>query len=336
MRRGIVSRHVLEEAQLEDRAVIAIQRAFRERVARRRAAYPDRHLPGWGMVTERGLQLVLWIQRRFKKRFARHKTLKQKQSERNGSLQHARPLKQEQAIKMQNLAVLPARGAYKPSVSSARPLLRSAHDIFSDPVLHKHKQWTRTAPAQKVNSVKSPKPTTGGRIRASAEAVHSIEHTTRARRPTSASTAVMPTSPTRLKLHGAGHARPQSARADFSAPNARATHNPSPPPLLTPGRTVRSAPSTGRRIRRPTDYATAIPVDCSTFGGIQQRGGRFCSANEPLAGGARLGKQDRTGDARQANVAKWWVEEQSLARQRCQTVRGGDKPAWNTSTSLAR
>jgi hypothetical protein len=256
--------------------------------------------------------------------------------ERAPAHQHSRCLKPKQALKMQNLSVVPTRWTYKPmekpDVASERPILRSAHDIFSDPALSKHKQWTRTAPAAQVNVARTSKPTTGDRIRAHAKAVHSVQQTRR--RPSSASLAVVPTGPIRLQLHEARHTRPQSARADSSATNVRANQNPSPPRIPTPGRAVRSARPAGRRIQKPGNRTiTTMPNDHSTFGGIQQRGGRFGQIATPT----RLGKQDRRDNSREANVARWWVEEQSRTRQRCQTARDGetDRPAWDTSISLA-
>ena len=252
-----------------------------------------------------------------------------------------RPLKPVQEMKMHELSSLPRRLAHnpseKPDIASERPMLRSAHDIFSDPALTNHKRWTRTvADTDRNTQIGARRPPTAATgTRAQAMGVHRAGKTTT--RPSSSSPSVASTVPMRLSIHQAGHRQPQSAQADFSATTPRAGQNPNPPRASTLRCGAQSAPAGGRRIKQHGKRGTTtMPnVDLSTFGGIQQRGGRLGSANEPIANQNRPDEKDRGEYTSQAKVAAWWLEEKARARQHLRTARDGDKPAWNLSTALA-
>lgn len=295
-------------------------------MARRQAAFPDRYLPGWGLASAKDLLFIRLIQSCWRSVSSRAHRKKRKQR----SQPSRRPLKPAQEMKMHDLSSLPTRRVHnqkeKPDITSERPMLRSAHDIFSDPALTNHKRWTRTVADtdrdKQIGTLRSSKAATGpNRPRTHATAGHRVEQTTT--RPSLASPSVQ--------------RQPQSARADFSATKARACQNPHPPRASTRRCGAPPSPASGRRIKqRENRSTTTIPnQDLSTFGGIQQRGGRLGSSNEPIANPTRQDEQDRGEYPSQAKIATWWLEEKARARWHLQTVRDGDKPAWDLSTALA-
>lgn len=319
---------MLDEVEREDLSAKRIQRTFRKKVAHRLATYPDRYLPGWGLMSPQEILIVQFIQAVWRKKlFFKHKLERlrnqrelQKQMERLGP-RAGKPLKPQQALKMATLAIAPPRMKYssKPDIASERPMLRSADAIFSDPMLTKHKQWTRTVPGSdrlKQNDNVTKLSASRGAKLTRAGTYHGVKQRNEYE---SYNSAVGPISPIQLSVHDASQ-----RRAGFSA----AVENPTPPQAPIPGRPV-SAPLGARKIKPAKRTATTLKKDLSTFGGIQQRDAGFGSTTQPSV-------HSNLSDQNATQVAAWWLEEKAQARQRLLSARSCDRPAWNTSTSLAR
>lgn len=360
IRRGAITTEQLREAEEEERGATRLQRRFRERKACRKRAHPHRYLAGWGLASERELLCIAFIQDRFRALSSFREKIEKLRMEQQIEAQvllvsshrgSFKPLKPEQTMKMQGLALLPDRLMYtrkdKPGIVTERPMLRSAHEIFSCDKLAKHKRWTQavTSP-NRCGHTRSPPiwvtPTsaTGSGTRTSAKFVHGRVGQS-VRRPASTSSGVGPTTPMQLSPYKAGERRPQSARADFSAtkssPNTTDDQNPSPP--ITPGRAVRSAPPGARRIGRLPRRTTMPEKDLSTFGGIQQRSGRFASPSkqERMLRTNTVDEVEELDCAErkmQTQIPSWWLEEKARAQERSRS--NCDRPAWDTSRSLAR
>ena len=281
IRRGALSLERVDEAEEEERVATWLQRTFKARCETRVQMFPDRYLRGWGLATREQLVYIRWIQNHYRKQMrwlAKYNAIVKEAEEKKKEAAKlpdfstaARPLKPEQAVKMQDLATLPVRLAYtqpkKPDVAKERPILRSAHEIFTDRTMTDHKRWTRAVPApprappptEKANRTTA-RNNESGRSTTTAASVRGALEVTRSRPSSATVPRVTTTNPIRLSIHDAGQRRPQSARADFSATKASSgspggtkqgqaqqQQQPSLPPRdLVKGRAVSSAPPGGR------------------------------------------------------------------------------------------